>query len=67
MIIDTSNGEHFMVRWILIDYDDYDDDNDNKDDQDGVHPKSHKHFIPYMGFCASIWDSVRHHSFGVDL
>ena len=28
---------------------------------DGVHPNSHKHFIPYMGFCASIWDSVRHH------
>ena len=27
----------------------------------GVHPNSHKHFIPYMGFCASIWDSVRHH------
>ena len=27
----------------------------------GVHPKSHKHFIPYMGFCASIWDIVRHH------
>ena len=27
----------------------------------GVHPKSHKHKIPYMGFCASIWDSVRHH------
>ena len=27
----------------------------------GVHPKSHKHLIPYMGFCASIWDSVRHH------
>ena len=27
----------------------------------GLHPKSHKHFIPYMGFCASIWDSVRHH------
>ena len=24
----------------------------------GVHPNSHKHFIPYMGFCASIWDSV---------
>ena len=34
LIIDTSNGEHFMVRWILIDYDDYNDDNDNKDDQD---------------------------------
>ena len=31
------------------------------DDGDGVHPNSHKHFIPYMGFCASLWDSVRHH------
>ena len=41
-----------------------DDDNDEVDDDDGgdgVHPNSHKHFIPYMGFCASIWDSVRHH------
>ena len=28
----------------------------------GVHPNSHKHFIPYMGFCASIWDSVRGNS-----
>ena len=27
----------------------------------GVRPKSHKHKIPYMGFCASIWDNVRHH------
>ena len=36
------------------------DDNDDIDDN-GVHPNSHKHFIPYMGFCASIWDSVRHH------
>ena len=35
------------------DHDDY--------DPGGVHPNSHKHFIPYMGFCASIWDSVRHH------
>ena len=34
--------------------------NDN-DNEVGVHPNSHKHFIPYMGFCASIWDSVRHH------
>ena len=39
--------------------DDVDDDVDG--DGDGVHPNSHKHFIPYMGFCASIWDSVRHH------
>ena len=31
------------------------------DHRHGVHPNSHKHFIPYMGFCASIWDSVRHH------
>ena len=27
----------------------------------GASPKSHKHKIPYMGFCASIWDNVRHH------
>ena len=33
----------------------------NDGGDDGVHPNSHKHFIPYMGFCASIWDSVRHH------
>ena len=27
------------------------------DDVDvGVHQKSHKHFIPYMSFCVSIWD-----------
>ena len=39
--------------------DDADDDDD--DDLSGVHPNSHKHFILYMGFCASIWDSVRHH------
>ena len=31
------------------------------DDHDGVHPNSHKYFFPYMGFCASIWDNVRHH------
>ena len=37
------------------------DDGDVDEDGDGVHPNSHKHFIPYMGFCASIWDSVRHH------
>ena len=41
--------------------DDDDDDGDDDDGDDGVHPNSHKHFIPYMGFCASIWDSVRHH------
>ena len=38
-----------------------DDDDDVGGDVGGVHPNSHKHFIPYMGFCASIWDSVRHH------
>ena len=38
-----------------------DDHVDGDDDVEGVHPNSHKHFIPYMGFCASIWDSVRHH------
>ena len=27
----------------------------------GASPNSHKHFFPYMGFCASIWDNVRHH------
>ena len=43
------------------DNDDGDDSNDDVDSDDGVHPNSHKHFIPYMGFCASIWDSVRHH------
>ena len=40
---------------------DYQDDQDDQDDQDGASPKSHKHEIPYMGFCASIWDNVRHH------
>ena len=29
--------------------------------QDGASPNSHKHFFPYMGFCASIWNNVRHH------
>ena len=42
-------------------HDDDDDKVDHEDDSEGVHPNSHKHFIPYMGFCASIWDSVRHH------
>ena len=50
-------------------HDDSGCDHDGEDDvsykdgdgNDGVHPNSHKHFIPYMGFCASIWDSVRHH------
>ena len=27
----------------------------------GASPNSHKHFFPCMGFCASIWDNVRHH------
>ena len=27
----------------------------------GASPNSHKHFFPYMGSCASIWDNVRHH------
>ena len=27
----------------------------------GASPKSHKHKIPYMCFCASIWDNVCHH------
>ena len=35
--------------------------NDDDDDDDGASPNSHKHFFPYMGFCASIWDNVRHH------
>ena len=39
--------------------DDYGDDDD--DDDEGASPNSHKHFFPYMGFCASIWDNVRHH------
>ena len=44
------------------DFDDAEDDfDDAEDDFDGVYPNSHKYFIPYMGFCASIWDSVRHH------
>ena len=49
----------------VVDDKDSDDDDvrndDSRDDDSGVHPNSHKHFIPYMGFCASIWDSVRHH------
>ena len=40
---------------------DDDGDYDGDDNHDGVHPKSHKHKIPCMGFCASVWDSVRHH------
>ena len=39
------------------DYDDYDDHRH----YDGASPNSHKHFFPYMGSCASIWDNVRHH------
>ena len=27
----------------------------------GASPNSNKHFFPYMGFCASIWNNVRHH------
>ena len=42
-------------------HDDQDVQDDHHDDHDGASPKSHKHFIPYMGFCASIWDNVRHH------
>ena len=34
---------------------------DDDDDDDGASPNSHKHFFPYMGFCASIWGNVRHH------
>ena len=30
-------------------------------DYHGASPNSHKHFFPYMGFCASIWGNVRHH------
>ena len=36
-------------------------DDDDGDSVDGASPNSHKHFFPYMGFCASIWDNVRHH------
>ena len=42
-------------------YDDDDDDDNADDDNDGASPNSHKHFFPYMGFCASIWGNVRHH------
>ena len=47
-----------------------DDDDDDEDEEDvdgddggkhGASPNSHKHFFPYMGFCVSIWDNVRHH------
>ena len=31
------------------------------DAYNGASPNSHKHFFPYMGSCASIWDNVRHH------
>ena len=40
--------------------DDDDDGGGDDDDDDGASPNSHKHFFPYMGFCASIWDNVRH-------
>ena len=62
----TPSGSSSSRRWgragsegASPDYDDHVDDDGG--DHDGVHQKSHKHFIPYMGFCASIWDSVRHH------
>ena len=35
-------------------YHEGDDDSDDDEDGDGVHPNSHKHFIPYMDFCAEI-------------
>ena len=41
------------------DYDHYNHDHPN--DHYGASRKSHTHKIPYMGFCASIWDNVRHH------
>ena len=37
------------------------DDDDDGGGGDGASPNSHKHFFPYMGFCASIWGNVRHH------
>ena len=51
-----------MVYQCDVDDDDNDDDGDNDDgSDDGASPNSHKHFFPYMGFCASIWNNVRHH------
>ena len=47
-----ARAHHPGIYTRVVDFDNY---------QNGVHPNSHKHFIPYMGFCASIWDSVRHH------
>ena len=65
------DGEHLFYHdgTQFFSHDDSGCDHDGEDDvsykdgdgNDGVHPNSHKHFIPYMGFCASIWDSVRHH------
>ena len=40
---------------------DEDDEDGVRHDGDGASPNSHKHFFPYMGSCASIWDNVRHH------
>ena len=50
-----------FICWKNGDDNDDEDGDDDDEEEDGVHPNSHKHFIPYMGFCASIWDSVRHH------
>ena len=41
--------------------DDHDNNDDVDDDEEGASPNSHKHFFPYMGFCASIWGNVSHH------
>ena len=37
------------------------DDDDDDGGNGGASPNSHRHFFPYMGSCASIWDNVRHH------
>ena len=46
---------------LIVARDDHHHEDGDDNDYDGASPNSHKHFFPYMGFCASIWDNVHHH------
>ena len=69
MISSFGTGDAFsklaLEKWTALGnedhYDDDGDDGDNYGIKDCASPNSHKHFFPYMGSCASIWDNVRHH------
>ena len=55
-------GESIIVRMCGFGDDEEGNIGDEDDDEDGgASPNSHKHFLPYMGFCASIWGNVCHH------